>query len=154
MATRKSELSDERWAKLAPLLPEPKVGRKGGRRPAGNRECLEGILWVLRSGARWKDLPQDGRFPSYSTCRRRLLEWEEQGLWLKVWRALLADLDQQGRLDWEEAFADGSFAPAKKGGNASERPNAERVRSGWWWSTVKVFRLEAALLARRPTKSR
>ncbi|MCC6679484.1 MAG: transposase [Phycisphaeraceae bacterium] len=50
----------------------------GGPKPISNRPVLEGLLWVLRSGARWKDMP-DG-FPSYSTCRRRLIEWEEQGV--------------------------------------------------------------------------
>ncbi len=119
---KKPELKEEQWARIAPLLPEPKVSPKGGRRPEPNRPCFEGILWVLRSGARWKDLP--GEYPSYSTCRRRLLEWEDKGVWLKVWRTLLAELDDQQRLDWEECFADGSFAPAKKG--ALRRENQTR----------------------------
>ena len=134
---RKPELKEEQWAKLAALLPEPRKSSKGGPTPVPNRPCFEGILWVLRSGARWKDLPDE--YPSYSTCRRRLLEWEDQGLWLKLWRTLLAELDEKQQLDWEECFADGSFAPAKKGGAASERPNAERVQSGWWWQAAREF---------------
>ncbi len=134
---KKPALKEEQWAKLAALLPEPKVSGQGGRRAVPNRPCFEGILWVLRSGARWKDLPPE--YPSYSTCRRRLLQWEEQGVWLKIWRKLLAELDAAQRLDWEECFADGSFAPAKKGGAASGRPNAARVRSGWWWQAAKEF---------------
>ena len=139
------ELTDAQWEKIAPLLPEPKRSGEGGRPSAGNRSCLEGILWVLRSGARWKDLPRGTpqHFPSATTCWRRLRDWERAGLWLKVWRTLLGELDGRGRLDWEEAFADGSFAPAKKGGRASARPARGRARSGWWWSTAKVFLWES-----------
>jgi len=130
-------LTDAQWTKIEPLLPKPRRSRKGGRKPIAHRRVLEGILWVLRTGARWKDLPAE--FPSPSTCWRRLRDWEEQDVWLAVWRAFLAELDQKGQLDWSEAFADGSFAPAKKGAPASARPNAARARSGWWWSTAKVF---------------
>jgi transposase len=137
MSRHRSELTDRQWSHIAPLLPEPKASAKGGPKPIANRPVFEGILWVLRSGARWKDLPD--QYPSPSTCWRRLRDWEEQELWLKAWRALLAQLDERGQLDWAETFADGSFAPAKKGGLASARPNAERVRSGWWWSTARVF---------------
>ena len=98
--------------------------------------CPEGILWVLKTGARWRDLPK--AYPSPSTCWRRLRQWEEQGLWLKIWRTFLAELDQRGTLDWSESFLDASFAPAKKGASASAQPNAARARSGWWWSTAKV----------------
>jgi transposase len=136
MAREHSELTDSQWAKLAPLLPEPQASPRGGPKPIPNRPVFEGILWLLRSGARWQDLPE--RFPSASTCWRRLREWEEQDVWLKAWRTFLAQLDEQGQLDWAETFADGSFAPAKKGAAVSGRPNAVRVRSGWWWSTAKV----------------
>jgi transposase len=135
---RKAFLSDEQWAKIEPLL--PKV-RSRGRPWAENRRVLEGILWVLKTGARWRDLPKE--YPSASTCWRRLRQWEEQDVWLKIWRQFLSELDQQGRLDWSESFLDGSFAPAKKGATASEKPSAAKARSGWWWSTAKVFLWEA-----------
>ena len=147
---KRPELKEEQWARIAPLLPDPKKSAKGGRTPVPNRPCFEGILWVLRSGARWQDLPSE--YPSYSTCRRRLLEWEDQGVWLKVWRALLAELDERQRLDWEECFADGSFAPAKKGGAASARPNAERVQSGWWWQAAREFLWQPISTRRRRAK--
>ena len=113
MARHTCELTDEQWAHIAPLLPEPKASPKGGPKPIANRPVFEGILWVLRSGARWQDLPE--RYPSPSTCWRRLRAWEIDGVWLKAWRALLGQLDEQGQQDWSETFADGSFAPAKKG---------------------------------------
>jgi transposase len=135
---QKAFLSDEQWAKLEPLLPKE---RSRGRPWADNRRVLEGILWVLKTGARWRDLPRE--YPGASTCWRRLRQWEEQDIWLKIWRQFLSELDQQGRLDWSQSFLDGSFAPAKKGGSASERPSAAKARSGWWWSTAKVFLWEA-----------
>lgn len=142
MARREVLFTDEQWIKIAPLLPVPQSSPKGGPKPISNRPVFEGILWVLRSGARWKDLPE--RYPSPSTCWRRLRDWEAQDVWLKAWRALLAELDEQGRIDWSEVFADGSFAPAKKGASALEKPNVERVRSGWWWEAARVFLWESS----------
>jgi transposase len=148
MGMRKDILTDNQWAKIEPLLPKLK---SRGRPWADNRKVLEGILWVLRSGARWRDLP--AHYPSGSTCWRRLKKWEEQGVWLKVWRTFLSQLDAQGTLNWSEIFLDGSFAPAKKGGSAWVKPNAEKVRSGWWWSMARVFLSEAKLPRHLPLKS-
>ena len=134
-------LTDEQWELIGPLLPEPKRRKDGrGRPPAPNRNCLEGILWILQTGAAWRFLPDE--YPSPSTCWRRLKGWEEQGVWLKAWRTLLGALDANGLLRWDEAFMDGSFAPAKKGAMQSARPNVLKAQSGWYWETVKVFRWE------------
>ena len=131
-------LSEEQWRRIEPLLPKL---RSRGRRWRDHRAVREGILWVLKTGARWRDLPKE--YPSASTCWRRLRLWEERGVWLKIWRAFLRQLDQRGRLDWSESFLDGSFAPAKKGASASAKPSAAKARSGWWWSTARVFLWEA-----------
>jgi transposase len=152
MAKQRWKLTDSQWGKIEPLLPKPKKSKRGGRPWADNRKVFEGILWILRTGAPWADLPK--QFSSPSTCWRRLRDWEEQDVWLDAWRAFLSELDQRGQLDWSEAFADGSFAPAKKGANASERPNAARERSGWWWSTAKVFLWETTWTRRPRTKLR
>ena len=104
---------------------------------------IDGILWVLKTGARWCDLPEG--YPSPSTCWRRLQQWEEQGVWLEMWRAFLGELDERGRLQWENVFIDGTFAPAKKGVLISEKPSGARVRSSWWWSTARVFLWECPL---------
>jgi transposase len=135
---RQPELTDEQWAKLAPLLPEPAASLRGGPRPIPNRPVVEGILWVLRNGARWKALPLG--YPSASTCWRRLADWEDRGIWLEVWRTFLDTLEKRGQLRWEECFADASFAQAKKGVTEWEKPSVAKVQSGWWWSMVKVFR--------------
>ena len=67
------QLTDEQWSLVADLLADPPPDPRGGRPRADARHCLEGILWVLRSGARWKDLPES--FPSYVTCWRRFAAW-------------------------------------------------------------------------------
>ena len=140
-------LTDAQWAKIAPLLPRHRASQKGGRPRADDRGCLEGILWVLRTGARWRDLPE--RYPSPVTCWRRLGEWERQDVWLTVWRAFLSELDGRGQLDWSEAFLDATFAPAKKGALASASHARVRARSSWYWSTARVFLSECTF--RLPT---
>lgn len=141
MKKRQKLLSDEQWELVGPLLPAPKRRRDGrGRPPAPNRNCLEGILWILQTGAAWHFLPDE--YPSPSTCWRRLKQWEEQGVWLKAWRTLLGGLDERGLLKWDEAFLDGSFAAAKKGAMQSAKPSVVKAQSGWYWETVKVFRWE------------
>ena len=69
-----------------------------------------------------------------------------------MWRRFLAELDQRGQLDWSESFIDGSFASAKKGATAWAKPSGARARSGWWWSTAKVFLWETTWIARRRRK--
>jgi transposase len=143
-------LTDEQWSKLEPLLPEPKASPKGGAKPTANRPVVEGLLWILINGARWKALPKG--YPSASTCWRRLRDWEEEDVWIRAWHTYLDNLNAAQRLDWEEIFADGSFAPAKKGATESERPRKERVQSGWWWSMAKEFRWHVASPAPRRRK--
>jgi transposase len=70
---------------------------------------------VLITGCRWQDLPREYGAPT--TVWRRLKRWGEAGIWERIWRAALAVLDRQSQLDWTMAFLDGSFAPAKNGGD-------------------------------------
>ena len=106
-------LSDAQWLLIADLFPHPPVSPAGGRPRVEPRPCLEGILWVLASGARWKDLPE--RYPSPATCWRRLREWTDGGIFLKAWERLLGKLDRLKGLHWDEAIGDGSFSRAKRG---------------------------------------
>ena len=150
MARKKPLLTDEQWAKIQPLLPPVPERPRGGRPRCDDRLVLEGILWILRTGARWCDLPD--KYPSATTCWRRLVQWEEDGLWLDIWRAFLAELDEQGHLQWRECFADGSFASAKKGALPWGLQGGAKARSGWWWSTARVFLWESNWPRPRPTK--
>ena len=107
---RGCELTDEQWERIRPLLPPP---APTGRPRADDRKVLNGILYVLRTGCRWKDMPRE--YGSYVTAWRRLRRWQEEGVWTRIWQAFLASLDEQGKLEWSRAFLDGSFVPAKKG---------------------------------------
>ena len=99
------DLTDLQWAGLDALVPEPPRRKDGRGRPRkGRRSVLNGILWVLRTGAPWADLPE--RYPSYQTCHRRFQEWVRSGIMRGVLEALAEDLRIQGRLDVREAFID------------------------------------------------
>jgi transposase len=151
MAKKGILLTDEQWEHIKPFIPQRHVSPKGGRPPADDRKCFEGILWVLRSGARWRDLPDE--FPSPSTCWRRINEWMDAGVFIEMWHAFLDKLDQQGRLDWDEVFVDGSFAPAKKGAPTLEKPSVAREQSGWWWLMAKEYLWHVRPQARPPRRS-
>ena len=84
-----------------------------------SRSCFEGILWVLRVGARGAICPPN--IPMVRPAGGDLRLWEEQGVWLRAWQALLARLDERKLLDWEEAFLDATFVMAKKGALPSEK---------------------------------
>ena len=145
-------LTTQQWEAIRAHLPQPKVSSRGGRPRVEDRRCFEGILWILWTGAQWSELPR--RYGSASTCWRRLKQWEETGVLLQLWRAFLAQLNDQEKICWDECFADGSFIPAKKGGPKSARRNAARGQSGWFWSMARVLRWEHTWRRRPRRKSR
>jgi len=120
--SKRDKLTEEQWALIEPLLPSQRVRADGRGRPwKNNREVLNGIIWILRSGARWKDLPKD--FPSYQTCHRRFQQWVSDGTLREILEVLARDLEERGEIDLQESFIDGSFAGAKKGGLESGKPS-------------------------------
>jgi transposase len=132
------DLKEEQWEVVKPLLPKPNKRKDGRGRPRVNdREILNGILWVLRTGAPWHDMPE--RYPPYQTCHRRFQEWVRCGTFEKVLRALVQDVKERGKLDLTECFIDGSFVIAKKGAAGWEKPSGARVQSSWQWQTALVF---------------
>src|SRR5215213_2606930 len=134
---RREELTDEQWFLIEPLFDKPPVVATRGRPRRSEREVMNGVLWILRSGARWADLPE--RFPPYQTCHRRFQEWVKDGRLKKVLETLAQDLLERGKLDLSETFIDGTFVSAKKGASKLERPSGARVRNSWQWQTALVF---------------
>ena len=120
------QLDGKAWDRIKEVFPVQVIGPKGGRPQANNRRVLEALIWFARAGCPWEYMPKN--FPSWSTCRRRLIEWEEHGVLQKVHQHLLALLDESGKLRMEETFLDGTFVPAKKGVKMSEKQRRERVR--------------------------
>ena len=136
-------LTDEQWAVLQPLIPEPPKRPDGRGRPwKPAREVLNGILWILRTGAPWKDMPE--RYPPYQTCHRRFQRWEQEEVMDKILLTLAQDLKERGDLDVRECFIDGTFVVAKKGALGWERPSGAKVRRSWQWQTALVFQSPSA----------
>ena len=134
---RREELTDEQWALIALLFEKADEIQTRGRPARSAREVLNGVLWILRSGARWQDLPE--RFPPYQTCHRRFQSWVKDGRLRRVLETLAQDLLERGKLDLSETFIDGTFVSAKKGASKWEKPSGAKARSSWQWQTALVF---------------
>jgi transposase len=111
-------LDDDLWNLIAPLLPPPKPRRfrYPGRLPVDNRKALTGILFVLKTGIDWEDLPQEMGCGCGMTCWRRLRDWTAAGVWTRVHRRLLDKLHRAERIDWSRALIDSASVRAIKGG--------------------------------------
>jgi transposase len=122
---RDTDLSAKDWKLIQPLL--PRTNRRGRRR-ADDRRTINGILYVLKTGCRWKDMPRE--YGGKTTCWRRLVRWQREGVWIRVLRVLLGQLGKRGRLKLSHGILDASFAPAKKGGVVLALPKSARGQSG------------------------
>ena len=135
--TGRWELTDEQWAVVEPVLrpaatwgqPRPTVARY--------RAVLNGVLWVLGTGAQWRELPE--KYPPYQTCHRRFQQWVRNGKLEGALKMLARHLHERGQLNLEEAFVDATFASAKKGGLPSVPPAAARARRSSLSPLITVF---------------
>ena len=131
------ELTDAQWERLKPLLPPEKP--RTGRPNHDHRRILNGILWIDRTGAPWKDLPE--RYGPVGTVSSRFYRWRKAGVWQGVLEALQARADRQGRVDWSLHFVDSTIVRAhqhaagarkaggEKGGSATRRSAARAAAS-------------------------
>lgn len=122
---RDMELTDKDWERIKAVVPRQ---RGPGRPRAEDRKTINGILYVLKTGCRWKDMPGD--YGHGETCRQRLVAWQRQKLWSKILRVLLGQLGKRGRLKLSHGIIDASFAPAKKGALLSATPRKAREPNG------------------------
>jgi transposase len=109
-------VSDALWELIAPLLPVHEPSPQGGRPRVDDRRCLTGILFVLKTGISWEDLPQEMNCGCGMTCWRRLAEWHEAGVWEALHAACLAKLEGAGAIDWSRAAVDSARIKAPFGG--------------------------------------
>jgi transposase len=141
------DLTNEQWNRLEPLIPSPKRRKDGKGHPRKNpRDVLNGILWVLRTGAPWKDLPQ--RYPPYQTCHR----WFQQGVFGQLLTELGEDLHERGEIDIRETFIDDSFISAKKEVILSALQSVARTPRSWQSQTLLAFLSPLTYKALHPTK--
>jgi transposase len=109
-------LTDELWEIIEPILPPPKAHPKGGRPAVPHRQALTGILFVLKTGIPWEDLPQEMGCGSGMTCWRRLRDWQEAGVWEDIHQVLLNRLQRADQIDWSRAVVDSASVRALFGG--------------------------------------
>lgn len=132
------DLTDKQWDVIEPLLPRLRVRIDGRGRPWRDpRDVMNAVLWILRTGAPWADLPE--RYPPYQTCHRRFQQWVQDGSLFNLLKALAQDLRDRGGLDLTETFIDGSFAGAKKGALVSGKPRKARGPRSWQSQTALAF---------------
>jgi transposase len=132
---KRYELTDDEWNRLAPLLPPQRPVT--GRPALDHRMIVNGILWILRSGAPWRDLPE--RYGRWATVYQRFRRWQQAGIWQQVLSALQTDADGAGHLDWQIHFVDSTVvrahqhAAGAKGGTQTPKrsaaPKADLARS-------------------------
>ena len=131
------DLTDKQWQILEPIF-RPRRRRDGRGRPwQDTRAVLNAVLWILRTGAPWHDLPR--QYPPYQTCHRRFQQWQRRGLLREVLQCLAEDLRDRGKLDLSEAFIDASFSSAKKGAPPWALLDAVRAAKSWRSATAMVF---------------
>jgi len=125
-------LPDALWERIAALLPPPKPRRfrYPGRKPLTNRQALTGILFVLKTGLRWNDLPREMGCGSGSRGRRRLKAWHRAGVWRRRHELLLAELQGADKIDWSRAAVDRSFVRARGGGEKTGPSPVDRRKEG------------------------
>jgi len=150
-------LADGPRRRLEPPLPRWKPSKKGGRPTADHRAVFEEILWILRRGARWRDLPE-GYGVSPATGRRCLQRWEEDGVWEDVWQEDLGQLDDGNLLGWREGLPRRPVHARPQGVSPSASPVRGKARSPWRWQAARAypprFSQRLGALTGRPSRSR
>lgn len=139
----RGDLTNAQFERLKPVLPPQGTTKKGGRPPAEHRQIINGILWVLRTGSPWRDLPE--RYGNWKTVASRFYRWQRAGIWQRLLEALQQQAYERGELDWEEHYVDSTVvrahqhaAGAKSRGTADE--GLGRSRGGF--STKVHFRAD------------
>lgn len=131
---RRHELTDAQWEQLAPLLPPQKPST--GRPAKDHRTVINGTLWVLRTGAPWRDLPE--RYGRWTTVYSRLRRWEAAGIWDRILRELQVEAAHDDRIDGSITMLDSSSirvhqhaaGARKKGASLTNTLAAAGVDSG------------------------
>ena len=130
-------LTDELWARIEPLLPKRPPRPRGGRPPLPDRAVLTGILFVLKTGIPWEDLPREMGCGSGMTCWRRLRDWQHAGVWDRLHRVLLDELRGADQIDFSRVVVDSASVRAVFGGpkpgpipptDARKAPNTTSAR--------------------------
>jgi transposase len=123
-------LPDGLWEIIEPMLPKHPASHKGGRPRQDDRKALIGILFVLKTGIAWEDLPQEMGCGSGMTCWRRLQEWQDAGVWAQLKQTLLDRLREADKLDFSRAAVDSGSVRAFGGGENTGPNPTDRAKPG------------------------
>lgn len=124
---RRYELTDEQWTVIEPLLPKASTGRP----LVAPRQLLNGMLWVLRSGAPWRDLPE--RFGPWQTVYHHFNSWRRKGVFARVLEGLQVRLDAEGHIDWDLWCVDGTMVRASRAAAGAGKKGAPKNPSTMHW---------------------
>lgn len=119
--TGRWELTDEQWAVVEPVLRPSRRADNRGRPWHETRAVENGVLWILGTGAQWREMTE--KYPPYQTCHRRLPQWVRDGKLEEALKRPARHLHQRGKLNLEETFVDATFASAQKGASLSAHPS-------------------------------
>ena len=103
-------VSDEMWQQIQPVIPPPLPKKKAGRPRLDDRRVLDGIIYVLRTGCQWKQVPKE--FGSGSTCHLRFSQWVQAGVFAQMWAVLLTCYDELHGIDWQWQSMDSAMGKA------------------------------------------
>ncbi len=126
----KDPVSDDLWEAIQPLLPPEPLATHGGPPRVSHRAALGGILFILRHGLRWCDLPQELGYGSGVTCWRRLRQWQALGIWAVLHQVVLNWLGDLDAVDWSRASVDSVSVRAKRGGEHTGPNPTDRGKKG------------------------
>jgi transposase len=105
---KRTDLTNTQWERLQPLLPPQKP--QTGRPALDHRRILNGILWMLRTGAPWRDVPE--RYGAWSTGASRFYRWRKAGIWQRLCEAVPQQADTEGKINWAMHYVDGTIVRA------------------------------------------
>jgi len=152
---KRHELTDEQWTLVEPLIPRSKA--KTGRKPKDRRLMLNGIFWILGTGAPWRDLPE--RFGPWQTVYDHFAKWRAAGVFARIIEALQVKLDEKGLIDWELWCVDGASVRAARAAAGAEKKvsrgtKTSRQTTRWAAAEAGLDRSSTWLLTARALRSR
>ncbi len=121
----RTDLSEQQWQALTPHLPE---NPKRGHDYRDHRQIINGILWRLKNGAPWREIPE--RYGPWQTCWDRFTRWERDSTWKHVLQAQQAQADAAGEIDWDGAALDSSHARAHRRATGARKESAQVEKRG------------------------
>jgi putative transposase len=113
------EVDDQLWKIIQEILDELDRPASTGRPRTSQRDALNGIIYQIRTGCQWNQLPQ--RFGDDSSVHRTMQRWVTKGVFHRIWAALIENCEELGGVDWAWQSADGAMGKARFGGTVSDQ---------------------------------